>query len=555
MLGCILEIHSTLSLSVKGDVMSLLNRMVLPALAVVGLGFLVACGGSSKNSVPPPSGGFSNTNFNGTYTFSTAGIDSSGNVLEIGGTITACGCSAGTISAGTVDVIPDAAAGIAVNSSASHYTVNANGTGTMTINLGSSYPPYQFAFALTDAAHGLISEYDQNGSGSGTIDLQPSAVTLGTSYAFSLSGTDTSETSVVGAGAFTLSSSGAVTGLADFNYPASASSPFTALPVTGSVSVGTGTSPGTASLDFTGFGSFKFDVYAIDATHLKLVENDGNAYMAGDVFSQPSTTIPAAGLAFSMSGAAGLGSTTTSPTPFAVAGTVTSDGSATLSSGSEDINNGGTVDNNSNPATPTSFTGSFVLDPGGNTNGRFQISMSGFFGGTNFAAYPSSGGVLMVEIDTGLGAGITAGSAMTQNSPAGLVASQGYAMNLSGPSTSGELDQIAQFNTTSTSASGQLYQNNLGASSPTSSNSFTGTITAGSGGAGQFIFNNKTEGAFYYGVDGATSLALGIDGADVSLGVFEQQGSPTSTADVAARHLAMIKAVASARAARKKKLQ
>jgi hypothetical protein len=557
MLGCILEIYSTPSLFVKGDVMSLLHRVVLPALAVVGLGFLIACGSSSKNSVPPPSGGFSNSNFNGTYTFSSTGMDSSGNVLEIAGTITACGCSAGTISAGTVDVIPDAAAGIAVNSSASHYTVNTNGTGTMTLNLGSSYPPYQFAFALTDAAHGLISEYDQNGTGSGTIDLQPGAVTLGTSYAFSLSGTDTSGNSVAAAGALTLNSSGAITtGLVDYNYLnynqlSGYGGPWS---LTGSVSTGTGTSPGAATLNST-FGGFSFDVYAIDATHLKLVENDGHAFLAGDLFSQPSTTIPAAGLTFAMSGATNLGSTTTSPTPFAVAGTVTSDGTATLSSGSEDVNNAGTVDNNSNPATPTSFTGAFVLDPGGNTNGRFQISMSGFFGGTNLAAYPSSGGVLMVEIDTGLGAGITAGSAMTQNSPAGLVTSQGYAMNLSGPSTTGELDQIAQFNTTSSSTSGQLYQNNFASgetSSATSTNSFTGTVTAGSNGGGEFIFNNKTEGAFYYGVDGATSLALGIDGADVSLGVFEQQGSPTSTTDVGARHLAAIKAAIRARAKRKK---
>lgn len=531
--------------------MSLLHRLFLPTLAVVGLGFLVACSSGSNNNTPPPSGGFSNTNFNGTYTFSSSGIDASDDVLEIAGTITACGCSAGTISAGTVDNT-DVGYGIAIDTSASHYNVNANGTGTLTLSLGSGVQ-YQFVFVLTDAAHGLISEYDQNGTGSGTIDLQSSPALSSASYAFSVSGADTSQNPVVGAGGFTLNSSGAIsTGLADFNYPASASSPFTALSLAGSVALGTGTSPGTATLS-SGFGSFRFSVYAIDATHFKLIENDGNAFLAGDLFSQPTSTIPAGTLTFSMAGATGLGSS--SETPFAVAGTVASDGNSQLNNGLEDINDGGTVDNNTNPATPTNFTGTFLASPSGNTNGRFQVTMSGFFGGSNFAAYPSSGGVLMVEIDTGLGAGITAGSAMTQNSPAGLVASQGYGMNLSGPSTSGELDQIAQFNATSTGASGELYQNNLGATSPTSSTSFTGTITAGSNGTGEFVFNGNSEGAFYYGVDSATSLALGIDGSDVSLGVFEQQGSPSSTADVAQHHLAMIKAAIRARAAKSKKKQ
>ena len=538
--------------------MSLLHRVVLPALAVLGLAFLIACGGNSKNSVPPPSGGFSNTDFNGTYTFSTAGTDSSGAVLEIAGTITACGCSAGTISAGTVDIVPDIGTGVAVTASASHYSVNTNGTGTISLNFGSSAPEYQFVFSLTDAAHGVISEYDENGTGSGTIDLQPSSVTPGTSYAFSVSGTDTGGIPVSAAGGFMLNSSGAITtGLVDFNYQNYAQLSGYAGPwaLTGSISVGTGTSPGAATLSST-FGSFGFDVYAIDATHLKLVESDGRAYMAGDVFSQPSATMPAATLTFSVSGATGISSSNPAGTaPFAAAGTVTSDGTANLTSGSEDVNNAGTIDNGGSTPTPYSFTGTFLAQPSGNTNGRFLLSLSNFqLGGTNFAAYPSSGGILIVEIDTGISGGTTAGSALTQNSPAGLVASQGYAMNLSGASSSGELDQIAQFNTTSSSASGQLYLNNFGVSNP-SSNSFTGTITAGSNGAGEFIFNNKTEGAFYYGVDSATSLALGIDTTDVSLGVFEQQGSPSSTADVAARHLAMIKAAIRARAAKKKKLQ
>ena len=56
--------------------MSLCNRAVLGFMVVLALSFLVGCGSSSpNNSVPPPSGGFSNTNLNGTYTFSISGAD------------------------------------------------------------------------------------------------------------------------------------------------------------------------------------------------------------------------------------------------------------------------------------------------------------------------------------------------------------------------------------------------------------------------------------------------------------------------------------------------
>lgn len=529
--------------------MSLLHRAVLPTLAVLGLGVLIACGGSSNNSTPPPSGGFTDADFNGTYTFAISGSDSSG-ALAIAGTVTACGCSSGTFSAGTVDLVATDITGgsaITINASASHYIVNTNGTGTMTLNLGSGNPQYQFAFVLTDAAHGLISEYDQNGTGSGTIDLQPNAVTLSNaSYAFSLSGSDLNSNPVAAAGAFTLNTSGGITaGLVDFNY---SGSPSAGLTLTGSVATGTGVSPGSATLA-SSFGSFSFDVYAIDATHLKLIESDGKAVQIGDLFSQPSATLPSGSLSFTM---ASFMTNTTNPILLAAGGTVSSDGSSQLSNGAEDINVNGTVDNNTTNAY--SFNGTFLINPSGNTNGRFQVTLSGFQGGSNFVAYPSSGGVLMLEIDTGLGAMMTSGVAMAQNSPAGVVASQGYAMNLTGADlvNQTELDQIAQFNASGSKLSGSIYYNDFTGVSPQN---------YGLGGSSNFTsnevvlnFNGSSEGALYYGVDSATSLALGVDSSDVSLGIIQQQGSPSSTADVAARHLAMIKAAVRARTAKKKKL-
>lgn len=551
--------------------MSLLHRVFLPALAVAGLGFLIACGGSSNNSTPPPSGGFSNTNFNGTYTFSIAGNDGTAaqtlGASTIAGTITACGCSSGQITAGTIDLADTSGPSgpLAISSNGSGYKVNVDGTGTITLDIpqsGTNPIQIQFVFVLTDAAHGFISEYDQLAAGSGTIDLQSSAVALSNaSYAFSLSGGVNSQTlgpvPLAAVGSFTLNSSGAITsGSVDFNDNGT---PSGGLALTGSVSAGTGTTPGTASLSSTA-GSLTFDVYAIDSTHLKVIENDGTAILVGDVFSQPTATMPSGTLAFTMAGlnipALTNPNLVTPPSVLAVGGTVTSDGNSRLSSGAEDFNANGTIDNGG--TNSASFTGSFGLSPTANTNGRFQIALSGFAGGTNFVAYPFSGGVLMLENDqagTLTEGGITAGAALLQNSPAGVVASQGYAINLTGADIANgtELDQIAQFNTTSSSLAGTIYYNDFGVLTNNYGLGSSSQLTPGATGEVVLNFNSGNEGALYYGVDGATSLALGVDSSDVSLGVIQQQGSPTSTADVAARHLAVIKAVA--RAAKKKKQQ
>lgn len=542
--------------------MSLFHRIVVPAFTVIGLGFLIACGSSSNNNTPPPSGGFSNTNFNGTYTFSIAGTDTNQNTgnlsaYSVAGTVTACGCANGQLTAGTVDLADTTGATgpLPISASGSGYKVNANGIGTMTLNIpqsGTSPIQVEFVFVLTDAAHGLISEFDQFATGSGTIDLQPNPVTAATTpYTFSVSGSDGGGNPLAVVGDFTLDSSGVITtGIADFND--GGTNVATAQALSGSLTVGTGTSAGTATLSLASV-TLHFDVYAVDATHLKLIATDsGTEVLVGDVFSQGTAAIPAGSLAFTMAG-----SNTNAANIFSIGGIVTSDGSSTLTNGAEDINLNGQVDGNTSPATPYNFTGTFLANPSG--TGRFQVALSNFQGGANFAAYPSTAGVILLEVEPSgsLNPGTTSGMAILQNSPAGVVASQGYAMNLTGADIADgtELDQIAQFNTTSSNLSGAIYQNDFGFLLNNYGLGNSSNVTPGATGEVVLNFNGGSEGAFYYGVDGATSLALGVDNSDISLGAFEQQGSPSSTADVAPRHLAMIKAAVRARAARKKRQQ
>jgi len=504
---------------------SLRNRLVLP-IVLSGLAALAGC--SSSNSVqPPPSGAFSNTDFNGTYTFSVEGSDANG-IFMMAGSLTACGCTAGTISGGTVDF--DDASGVAPasaigNNSTYHITADGRGTANLSITpTGGTEFPVTVDFVLTSSSHGLIIRYDTGGSGSGTIDLQASSVSQSAiennPYAFSLSGTF-GASSLATVGGFTLSSSGTVsTGVEDFNYGAT---PYTALPITaGSGTVRSGTAPASATLT-TSFGTINFDVYAVDATHLKLIESDGVALMVGDVFNQPSASIPQGNLVFTMQGF------DTSKNEFAVGGLMASDGSSLIPNGSEDINDDGTVDGGT--TTPYAFSGDFSTVG----NGRFLVNLTGFAGGTSFAAYPSSGGILMLEVDEGLNVGtgnlgVTSGVALAQTSGAALAATQGYGLNNSGEdaANSVELDEIGQFTTTSTGLTGILDENDgLTLSAP----SINGTYTAGSNGTGSAtVSSHGLQSIFYYAADSSTVLFISTDPNQAASGVLEAQSAPGGNA-------------------------
>ena len=83
------------------------------------------------------------------------------------------------------------ATGIAVTGGS--YTITSDGRGKATLSAANPFGnSMTLDFVLSSKEHGLVTEFDGNGSGSGTLDLQ-SAVTqaqLAGSYAFTLSGID-----------------------------------------------------------------------------------------------------------------------------------------------------------------------------------------------------------------------------------------------------------------------------------------------------------------------------------------------------------------------------
>jgi hypothetical protein len=305
--------------------------------------------------------------------------------------------------------------------------------------------------------------------------------------------------------------------------------------------LGTG-APGTALFN-TGFGSLAFDVWAIDSTHLKLIETDTSGRtLSGDAFTQQ-TSFTAGQLVFTLSG---LDSSFTSPV--VAGGYVTTDAQGDLSNGLEDFNDDGNIIN-----TVQDFGGSCTTF----TAGRCQLTLPAFSNGVaqafQFAAYPSSGGVQLLEID---GHGLMQGVAYAQTATS-FAASEGYGLNLTGVNSNGEVDDIAQFDagppgtssTTTANMTGVLDENDLG--SPQTPVNLSGIYVPDSAATGRgsiTVSNINTQyGALnleYYVVDDSTIVFIEGDSGQVALGTFQLQGaSSAASASAAQSHISVMRSI------------
>jgi hypothetical protein len=537
--------------------MSVRNALVL-LLALSTLSLLIGCSnGSPTRPIPPPGGAFSASNLNGTYVFSISGIDQNDFPYAIVGTFTANGQGGNnSITGGTLDIndsdtqefTSGPIAGATVNSNG-FYSVTPDGRGQLTIGTNiSGLGNLTFDFVLSTSSHGLISEFDSFGSGSGTLDLQAAGVSPSGSYAFSLSGFSYTGTAWATVGNFAYAG-GSISGLDDLNEGGILS--YAGATLTGSLVLGPSTTPATTlTVESGGSTAFSglFDVYAIDATHLKLIEMDETATLSGDGFSQTSPTLPtgATTMAFTLNGelTGGL---------FAAGGFMTTDGAGGIT-GVEDYSadNGAQISSQQQPAV---FTANYASAG----TGRYTLSgFSGFAGGSAYAAYPSSGGLLLLENDTG---GITVGAAYPQSTTTFGATSQGYGLNLSGTNLTASnslgyqvfVDDIAEFTASAaTSGSGTLNngiidENSAPGGTPNpdlglSSGTYGALDNAGRYGLSVAAGNNNNStlnGGLtltFYTVDGTTFPFIEIDPGQVSTGVFVLQNAADPSSAAARPH-------------------
>ena len=540
--------------------MSLRNRLIAPAIFST-LAILAGCGSGGSgitNPVAPPTGSFSNSNLNGTYVFSVSGADFNGAPYALVGTFAANG--SGGISAGTYDmndaefptnsIAPVADQAITGGS----YSVQVDGRTRVMLNTttpfsGSSGGASNITLdlVLQNSSHGLVTQFDANATGSGTVDLQTSGTAPTGTYAFSLAGATVTGEALATVGNFTVGSTG-ITGLIDINEGGIL--PFVNEALTGSLAVGPSATPAT-TLSSGGL-SGTFDVFAVDATHLKLIEMDATNILIGDAYNQTSAAMPVGTLAFTLSGCNPCNSTTFNAD--ALGGFMVTDGSGNITNAStEDYNVGGT-------SNSTSGSFSAVYAPTSSGTGRYQLSgFTSFVGGNTYAAYPSSGGLLLLEIDN---AGLNIGAAYAQTSGASFAASQGYGLNLTGTNLNGatsyygsggpvEIDDIAEF---ATAASGStltgVIDENYAGGGPNLGLALSSGTYQGPDASGRYVLsaaagnqNNSTlNGGFnliFYTADGVTFPFIDVDSTQVATGVFVEQTSTAASSAAIKSHMFM----------------
>jgi hypothetical protein len=467
---------------------------------------------------------YSDYSLNGPFAFSYSGSDTDG-FLAAAGSFVADG--QGNITSGIEDV-DSFYTGVSVATPfTGTYVVGPDGRTTAEIDTGHGVATWQFA--LTTNQHALMIRFDVNNTGSGTIDQQnlndlttsPTVVTG--PYVFSASGTDAAFKAMALAGEFTSDGSSAIPASGSMIDVNDGGTITTESPtVNGSYtldSANSGTGRGTLTLPSTTATQLEFAFYVIDSTHLHIVEIDGNAFLAGDVFTGISgggsfagTYVFTAGGASSANGA------------YAEGGAFISNGSGSITGGALDVNNAGTVTTNTTISTsPYSLNG---------TTGRIALTLAS----SEFAVYQTAQGTaVMVELDpaavaTGLAyaqVSADASSVPAAGSFAFVVGGQGLFHEVSG---SAQPDAEGQLTLSGTEFSGGSFDiNNFNATFKTdpvnTTNSTIAEPSANGRGTATLEGQNPdvTYMLIYYLIDDNTALLFDQDTARVSIGSIARQ--------------------------------
>lgn len=398
------------------------------AYFLVGLSILLAfvltgCGGSSQPQPPPPAVTFTNASFSGSYVLTANGTNSAGvytllSILQADGN--------GNIASGRT-FYNSSTLSFGNFSTTGGYAVGSDGRTTVNLNVD-NLGAITFDLVLVSAQHGLVVRFDDAATASGALDMQdPSAfnaAAIAGTYVFNLLGTDSSGLPEASVGVFTVDNAANITGgVQDTNDNGviTANAPIQAAP-TSVFDVGP---PGNGVFSYTTApeGLRSFGLAAIDANHIKFISNDATIVQAGDLYRVAPASISGS-FVFAMKGLTGSA-------PFAAGGVLNTDGAGNiLNSSVEDINSGGTVTLNSQLNGTYSVSGS-----------RATVALNG--GSINLAAYPSMGGMQIIELD---GPVVATGVALQQTGALSNATLHGsYGANLTGIDPAGQFDSIARF--------------------------------------------------------------------------------------------------------------
>ena len=372
-----------------------MRRLAL-LFAICAAVFAAACsGGGSRPAPPPPAGGFSNSSLSGQYAFLMSGTDAGGFFGRVG-VFVADG--SGHITGGIEDVNTGTSGEQTLPFSASTYTIQADGRGT--VQLTNQTGTLTFSVTLLSTSQGYISQTDAIATTSGTFNLQtPSTFTqnaINGPYVFDATGiapdvnNNFFSDSIVGQ---LVASNGAITGgVVDENFSASLSGPQTVSNGTSTLDATNGTAFGRGTLSFTAGGStFSYIYYIVDGSRVRMMETNTSALTLGDAVAQVNP--PATNAAFTGSFAYLMGGSSASTGgPLTRIGRFTTDGNGGLVKIFGDTNDSGLADQA--PSGSLSAT-TYVIDPNFPGSGRgtatYTDSKLGPFSFIFYMASPSQG--------------------------------------------------------------------------------------------------------------------------------------------------------------------
>jgi hypothetical protein len=485
----------------------------------------------------------------GQFAVQYAGSDfiNSGFPLDVSASITTTGSplsTSGTITGGEID-INSATVGVSNGAAVTGgtYTVSpTDGRVTMTITTNAqSITSFTLQLVMTTNQHGLLIDFDNFGTGSGTIDAQ-NATSFGNSlsgnYVFSFSGIDPNFVPLFAAGAFS-ANGGSIpvnSTSAPVNTQDVVGQGLTTPIVTNDITLnGTYTTNvdangrGTITMISTPLGTLNFAFYMIDKTHANIVELDFGPtapLLFGQIFSAPTNaTALTGGVAFTAGGSSG-GSNFN---PYVIGGVFAVTNTTISSGGVLDINTSG------KSQVATAITGGTYINSvaSGNVPGRYTMSLNSAKGTIEFAAYTTTiNTALLIQIDTNTDG--STGTAYQQSSPAALGGS--FATNLAGVGASKTFGSFEQ------DASGQIVLSSSGGTTTVGS----GTLDLNSGLSGPVTLPINTAGSFfnaptnnrgtallktangpfnltYYLVSPITAVYIDTDSNRVAAGVFLKQ--------------------------------
>lgn len=497
---------------------------------------------------------YSDASLKGPFAFAYSG-GAGANFVAVAGSFVADG--QGGITSGVED-IENFSTGISAQIPIQNgsYLVGPDGRTRASLNTGGQAGS-TLEFALMSTQHALMIRFDQNAVAGGTVDQQDlNALTNSNSvisgpYVFGVAGEDLSKNTMGAAGKFTASGTGTISAtntifdVKDGGTVTTPSSvPTSSVSLTGVYGLDAafpGTGRGTVTLMLTTHTStnntnsveqLKFAFYVVDSAHLRLVEIDHNALLAGDVFAAPAgNSFTAASLAKANYALTSSGSTTTGA--YAAGGVFASDGAGSVTGGALDTNNAGTTG-----ASTAIGTCAYSVDT---TTGRVDLKL--FIGAgacpggasastSEFSVYQTTqGSAVILEIDANA---ISSGLAYQQAaSPAALtgsfatsIAGQGTTQNLAGAIPQDAVGQLTLAGTAV--SSGALDINNFNAVFTGDPVSATSTIAAPdtNGRAAATLKATNPTVTFtlmYYVIDSNRALLLDLDKTRVGTGVIARQ--------------------------------